>query len=57
MDDLNVAFNEYVNCFKDLPTSGKRKEIINNLKEFIAIIDYLASMEKIELNYLQNNEI
>ena len=57
MEDLNLAFNEYVRCFKDLSTSGKRKEIVNSLKEFIAVIDYLASKENIKLNYLQNNEI
>ena len=57
MEDLNLAFNEYVRCFKDLCTSGKRKEIVNSLKEFIAVIDYLASKENIKLNYLQNNEI
>lgn len=57
MGDLNLAFSDYIRCFKELSTSGKRKEVINSLKEFIAIIDYVASLEKIKLNYLQNNEI
>lgn len=57
MDELNIAFNEYINNFKNLSVGGKRSEIIHSLKEFIAIIDYLASSEDIKLNYLRNDEI
>lgn len=54
---LNKAFNDYLNEFKKLSVNDKRSEIIDNLKEFIAIFDSLASREGIKINYLKSNEI
>ena len=54
---LNETFNEYLSEFKKLSVTEKRNEIIDNLKEFIAIFDSLASREGIKINYLKSNEI
>ena len=54
---LNETFNDYLAEFKKLSVAGKRSEIINNLKEFIAIFDALATHEGIELDYIKSNEI
>ena len=54
---LNETFNDYLTEFKKLSISGKRSEIVNNLKEFIAIFDGLATKEGIELDYIKSSEI
>ena len=57
MNVLNIAFNEYINEFKQLDIDSKRDEFINSLKEFLAVISVLASNEGLETTFLKNNEI
>lgn len=54
---LNELFDGYLAEFKRLSTIDKREEILNNLKEFIAIFDALAQREGLEVNYIKSNEI
>jgi len=53
----NQLLNNYIDAFKHLSIMGKRQEIIDNLKEFIAMIDILAQKENIEIQYLKSSEI
>ena len=53
----NQLLNNYIDAFKQLSIMGKRQEIIDNLKEFIAMIDILAQKENIEIQYLKSSEI
>lgn len=57
MEELNKAFDEYMVEFKKLGVNAKRQEVLNSLKEFIAIVDYLAEGDNVKLNYLQSSEI
>ena len=57
MEELNKSFEEYMNEFKLLDIKGKRNEIIDSIKELIAVFDKLASNDNIELHYLKNREI
>ncbi len=57
MDELNIAFNDYIDAYKDLDIAEKRKEMINNIKEMIAMIEQTATDEGIVLNYLRSREI
>lgn len=52
MDELNIVFNDYIDAYKDLDIAEKRKEMINNIKEMIAMIEQMATDEGIVLNYL-----
>lgn len=54
---LNETFKDYLTEFKTLSINGKRAEVIDNLKEFIAIFDTLAVQEGMKINYLKSNEI
>lgn len=57
MDELNIVFNDYIDAYKDLDIAEKRKEMINNIKEMIAMIEQMATDEGIILNYLRSIEI
>ena len=57
MDELNIAFNNYIEEVKKLDTVGKRDELINSIKQLIAIFESFAKDDKIELNFLKNREI
>lgn len=57
MEELNQTFNEYMEEFKKLNLKEKRNEIINSIKDLIAIFDKLAEIDGIELHYLKNQEI
>lgn len=57
MDDLEVAFKEYVSAFKQMEISDKRKEIIRNINEISAVFDMLATESNIQLSYLRSNDI
>ena len=57
MEELNSLFNEYINEFKKLDTMEKRDEVINSIKELIAVFEQLATNDNINLHYLRNNEI
>lgn len=57
MEELNKAFNEYMNEFKKLNTNDKRREVVTSIKELIVAFDKLAQADNIELHYLRNNEI
>lgn len=57
MDELNLAFNEYIEEVKKLDTVAKRDELINSIKQLIAVFETLAEDEKIEINFLKNREI
>lgn len=57
MEELNLAFNNYIEEVKKLDTVEKRTELINSIKELIAVFESLANEEKIEINYLKSKEI
>lgn len=57
MDEINNAFNNYMNEVKKLDTNGKRKELYDSLMNLGNSIVELARLEGIELHYLQNREI
>ena len=57
MTELEIAFKEYMESFKQLQIPDKRKEIIYNINEITAMFDMLASESKIELTYLKSHEI
>ena len=57
MEELNLAFNEYINEVKKLDTISKRNELIKSIKNLIAVFDILANKDNIELHYLKNNEV
>jgi len=57
MEELNIAFNNYMDEFKKLTTQEKREELIDSIKELIAGLQYLASQEQKELHYIKNREI
>ena len=57
MNELNVEFNKYIEEFKKLDTYSKREEFIRMLKEFVAILNTMASNEGIEVNFLKSQEI
>lgn len=57
MNDLNQAFNNYVEEFKKLTTEEKREEILKSIKELIAIFEKLAALDNISFEYLKNKEI
>lgn len=57
MEELNLAFNNYIEEVKKLDTTGKRNELINSIKQLIAIFEYLAEYDRIELHFLKNREI
>ena len=57
MEELNQAFEEYINEFKKLNTSDKKKEIINSIKEMIAMFEQMAISDGVDVHYLKSNEI
>lgn len=57
MEELNIAFEEYMNEFKKLPTNEKRTEIITSIKEIIVAFEQLAAIDGIKLSYLKSREI
>lgn len=57
MNEIEVAFKQYVEAFKQMDTVDKRKEIIRNINEVTAMFDMLAADLNIELSYLKSNEI
>ena len=57
MEELNKSFEEYMSEFKLLNVSEKRTEIIDSIKELIAVFEQLAINDDIELHYLKNREI
>ena len=57
MEELNIAFNNYIEEVKKLDTTGKRNELINSIKQLIAVFESFADSDKIELNFLKNREI
>ena len=57
MDELGVAFKEYVQAFKELDITDKRIELLNSVKEISALIEYLASQEGMQLSFLKSREI
>lgn len=57
MNEVEIAFKEYVDAFKKMETIDKRKEIIRNINEVTAMFDMLATESNIQLSYLKSNEI
>lgn len=57
MEELNKAFNEYMQEFKKLDTKDKRREVVTSIKELIVAFDKLAQADNIELHYLRSNEV
>ena len=57
MNEIELAFKEYIDAFKQMEVSDKRKEIIRNINEITAVFDTLASESNIQLSYLKSNEV
>lgn len=57
INEVENAFKEYVEAFKQMQTSDKRKEIIRNINEITASFDALAEQANIQLSYLKSKEI
>jgi hypothetical protein len=57
MNEVEIAFKEYVDAFKQMEISDKRKEIIRSINEVTAIFDMLATESNIKLSYLKSNEV
>lgn len=57
MEELNLAFNNYIEEVKKLDTTGKRNELINSIKQLIAVFESMAEDDRIELHFLKNREI
>ena len=57
MNEINSAFNEYLDAFKQMSIPDKRKEIIRAINEITAMFDALSSQANIPLNYIKSNEI
>lgn len=57
MNELNIAFNEYIDTFKELDIKEKRVEVIQSIKEISALVDSLAERENKKLEFLKSKEI
>ena len=57
MDELNIAFDKYIETFKELTINEKREELVRSIKELIAGFEKIAIIDNIELHYLKNREI
>ncbi len=57
MEELNLAFNNYIEEVKKLDTTRKRNELINSIKQLIAVFESMAADDRIELHFLKNREI
>ena len=57
MNEVEVAFKEYVDAFKQMETIDKRKEIIRNINEVTAMFDMLATESNMQLSYLKSKEV
>lgn len=57
MNEMEIAFKEYIDAFKQMETIDKRKEIIREINEVTAMFDMLAAESGISLSYLKSNEI
>ena len=56
-ENLQPAFTEYIESVKQLDLNEKKIEVIDSIKELIASIDQVATLEGIELQYLASKEI
>lgn len=57
MDELNAQFNNYIETFKQLDTNSKKEEFIRILKEFVAMLNVVATNEGVETHFLKSGEI
>lgn len=57
MNEVEIAFKEYIEAFKKMETIDKRKEIIHEINEVTAMFDMLATEADISLSYLKSSEI
>lgn len=57
MDELGIAFKEYVDAFKQMSTIDKRKEIIRSINEVTAMFEMLANESNLKLSYLKSEEV
>lgn len=57
MDELNLAFNEYISEYKKLDKNEKRMEAIDSIKEIGVLVAALAEKENKQLEFLRSREI
>lgn len=57
MEELNLAFKDYIEEYKKLSVNEKRTEIIESIKETNAMIAFVAENENINLNFLKSKEV
>lgn len=50
MNEVEIAFKEYVDAFKKMETIDKRKEIIRNINEVTVMFDVLANESNMQLS-------
>ena len=56
-EELDAAFKDYIEKFKELDIKDKRVEVVNSLKEISGLIDVIAESENKQLYYLKSKEI
>lgn len=57
MEELNTLFNDYINNFKQMDINSKRKEFLEVLKEFLAMLSVISNNEGLNVEYLKSREI
>lgn len=57
MNELEIAFKEYLNVFKQLTVVDKRQEIIRAINEITAAFDDLAQESGLQVTYLKSKEV
>lgn len=57
MEELNTLFNDYVDKFKQMDINSKRKEFLDVLKEFLAMLSVISNNEGLNVDYLKSRDI
>ena len=57
MDNTNELFNDYVEDFKKFSKEDKYNEIIESLKELIASVTLISTLDGIDIPLLQSREV
>ena len=57
MEEKNIEFDKYVEAFKNLNYDRKKSELINSVKELIAIFDQISKENNIPIDYIHSDEI
>jgi len=56
-EELNIAFKEYIEAFKQMEVPDKRQEIIRSINEITDMFDQFSSEEGVQVSYLKSKEV